>query len=92
MVDETAPTERKPDNARQQQHAQQVLERFNEKKRREEKEVIVVDIHMPFWSMVTFMVKWSIASIPAILILVVLFAIIAAVLGGFMSHYPISPH
>jgi len=42
MVDETAPTERKPDNARQQQHAQQVLERFNEKKRREEKEVIVV--------------------------------------------------
>jgi hypothetical protein len=27
--------------------------------------VVVTDIHMPFWSMVTFMVKWAIASIPA---------------------------
>jgi len=31
--------------------------------------VIVFDIKMPFISMVTFMVKWSIASIPAFLIL-----------------------
>jgi hypothetical protein len=32
-------------------------------------QVIVTDIQMPFMSMVTFMVKWSLAAIPAILIL-----------------------
>jgi hypothetical protein len=41
--------------------------------------VEVSDFDMPFWSMVVFMVKWAIASIPAILILMVLFAIF----GGF---------
>jgi hypothetical protein len=34
-------------------------------------EVIVTDVHMPFWSMVGFMVKRSLASIPAIIILTV---------------------
>jgi len=32
-------------------------------------EVAVVDLKMSFWSMVVFMVKWSLASIPAMLIL-----------------------
>ena len=41
--------------------------------------VKVSDIDIPFASMVIFMVKWAIASIPAILILMVLFAIF----GGF---------
>ena len=31
--------------------------------------VSIVDIRMPFWSMVVFLVKLSIASIPAFLIL-----------------------
>jgi hypothetical protein len=31
--------------------------------------VVVTDIDMPFLSMVTFMVKWVLASIPAFLIL-----------------------
>jgi hypothetical protein len=31
--------------------------------------VIVTNIKMPFWSMVVFMIKWAIASIPAIIIL-----------------------
>ena len=35
-------------------------------------QVTVVDIKMPFGSMVVFMVKWAIASIPAFLILVAL--------------------
>jgi hypothetical protein len=48
-------------------------------------EVVVVDVRMPFWSMVVFMVKWSIAAIPAIIILVVLVAIIAGVLGGMFG-------
>ena len=41
--------------------------------------VNIVDIYMPFGSMVVFMVKWAIASIPAIIILMILFAIF----GGF---------
>ena len=44
--------------------------------------VNIVDIYMPFGSMVVFMVKWAIASIPAILILMVLFAIFS---GFFLS-------
>jgi hypothetical protein len=43
--------------------------------------VIVTDIHMPFGSMVGFMVKWVIASIPAIIILFLL-ALIASALFG----------
>lgn len=31
--------------------------------------VVVTDIDMPFWSMVRFMLKWSIATIPAVFIL-----------------------
>lgn len=31
--------------------------------------VVVTDVRMPFWSMVTFMVKWALASIPAVIIL-----------------------
>lgn len=48
-------------------------------------EVVVTDIRMPFWSMVVFMVKWSIAAIPAIIILVVLVAIIAGLFGGMFG-------
>jgi hypothetical protein len=33
------------------------------------KEVVVTDIEMPFASMVVFMVKWAIASIPAMILL-----------------------
>ena len=37
--------------------------------------VSVTDIDMPFGSMVGFMVKWSLASIPAVIILAVLIGI-----------------
>jgi hypothetical protein len=43
--------------------------------------VIVTDVDMPFMSMVTFMVKWAIASIPAFIIL----AVIGAVVGGIAT-------
>lgn len=36
----------------------------------ERQEVVIVDVSVPFWSMVIFMVKWAIASIPAILIII----------------------
>lgn len=34
--------------------------------------VVVTDIEMPFGSMVSFMVKWAIASIPALIILTII--------------------
>jgi hypothetical protein len=45
-------------------------------------EVIIADIKMPFFSMVVFMVKWAIASIPAFIILMVLAMLVGVVLGG----------
>ena len=50
-----------------------------------EKRVIVTDINMPFMSMVIFMVKWVIASIPAFIILSVLGAVFTGILGTFMG-------
>lgn len=47
--------------------------------------VSVVDINMPFASMVGFMVKWAIAAIPAILILAVIGFFIMAALAGLGS-------
>jgi hypothetical protein len=32
-------------------------------------QVVVTDFQMPFWSMAWFMVKWALASIPALAIL-----------------------
>ncbi len=48
-------------------------------------EVVVVDVDMPFWSMVGFMVKWAIAAIPAFIILIVIGAIAAAILAGVLG-------
>ena len=48
-------------------------------------EVTVVDIKMPFWSMVVFMVKWAIAAIPALLILVLLWTMLIGFLNGFFD-------
>ncbi|MCU0588545.1 MAG: hypothetical protein MUF52_10350 [Syntrophobacteraceae bacterium] len=45
------------------------------------RDVVVTDIRMPFWSMVTFMVKWVVASIPALLILGMLWVLLMALLG-----------
>jgi hypothetical protein len=44
--------------------------------------VVVTDVHMPFWSMVIFMVKWALASIPAIIILTLIAAFVWRVITG----------
>ena len=41
--------------------------------------VIVTDVDMKFWSMVVFQVKWVIAAIPAIVILILI--------GSFFSGF-----
>jgi hypothetical protein len=52
-------------------------------------DVVVTDIRMPFTSMVVFMVKWAIASIPAVIILtmlaVIIFTLLEGVLGGMFT-------
>jgi hypothetical protein len=51
--------------------------------------VVVTDIDMPFGSMVVFMVKWVLASIPAFIILLILFSIVSAFTGmgmGVLKH------
>ena len=48
--------------------------------------IVVTDIKMPFGSMVVFMVKWAVATIPAIIILTVIgsitFGILNMIFGG----------
>jgi hypothetical protein len=48
--------------------------------------VVVTDIKIPFRSMVILMVKWAIATIPALIMLIVIgsvaFGIINALIGG----------
>lgn len=53
----------------------------------DKQQVVVVDIKMPFLSMVVFMVKWVVASIPALLILFLLFGFASALLGGMMAGF-----
>jgi hypothetical protein len=53
--------------------------------------VRVIDLEMPFLSMLIFMVKWAIAAIPAVLILAVVYAVsigfLAALVGGITGHH-----
>ncbi len=52
------------------------------------KKVIVVDLQMPFFSIVVLMVKWALASIPAIIILAVIFSVTSGLMGGmFFPRY-----
>ena len=48
-------------------------------------EVVVTDIRIRFWSMVFLMVKFSIASIPAFLILMLVTAVAFSVFAGFFG-------
>lgn len=47
--------------------------------------VVVTDIRMPFWSIVSFMVKFVIASIPAFLILSIVGFFVILILSGFLG-------
>jgi len=55
------------------------------------REVVVTDVKIPFWSMVVLMVKWAVAAIPALIILLVIGAVastvIAAIFGDVMPHW-----
>ncbi len=51
----------------------------------ERREVVVVDVRIPFISMVMLMVKWAIAAIPAFLILAALGMALTVLLGGLLT-------
>jgi hypothetical protein len=46
--------------------------------------IAVVDIDIRFWRMVAIMIKWTLAAIPAVIIISIVFGIIGAILGGGM--------
>jgi len=56
----------------------------------EKHEVVVTDVKIPFLSMVVLMVKWAVAAIPALIVLLVIGAVasmaMAAIFGGGMHH------
>ena len=43
------------------------------------------DIDVPFWRIVTILVKWSIAAIPAMIILTILAALFAVIAAGILD-------
>jgi hypothetical protein len=51
----------------------------------QDNQVVIVDIKMPFMSMVVFMVKWVLASIPAFMILGFIAAAAAGLFGTLFS-------
>ena len=57
---------------------------------REIHEVVVTDVRMSFSSMVVFMVKWAVATIPTIIILTavgsITLGLIRAMFGGFYQR------
>ena len=46
--------------------------------------VTVADIDMPFWSMVRFMLKWAVATEPALLVLMLTGMFLVNVLAGLL--------
>jgi hypothetical protein len=46
--------------------------------------VTIRDIDVPFWRIVMILIKWSIAAIPAAIIVMIIYAIIFAVVGGII--------
>lgn len=48
-------------------------------------QVVITGIKIPFWAMVSFIVNLAIASIPALIILILLWELIFAFIGGLMG-------
>jgi hypothetical protein len=48
-------------------------------------EIVVTDIKIPFWSMVVLLVKWALAAIPAMIILIVIGMVLSMVVGAFFG-------
>jgi hypothetical protein len=55
----------------------------------EPREVVVIDVQIPFWDLVQLMIKWALAAVPALIILWIIGAVVSMVLigvfGGFVG-------
>jgi hypothetical protein len=49
--------------------------------------VVITDIHIPFWRLVGIFVKWALAAIPATIVLMIIFVIVAVVIGGLLTAF-----
>lgn len=47
---------------------------------------VLVDIEIPFWRIVAILIKWFLASIPALIVLSIIFAIIGAILAAIFGE------
>ena len=55
-------------------------------------QVTIRDIAVPFWRIVMIMIKWSIAAIPATIILVAMWLLIGGLFAAlFGPHMPMQP-
>ena len=52
----------------------------------EKQEVVVTDIRMSFGSMVMFMIKWTIAAIPAFLILSAIAGLVTVIFAAIVGN------
>ncbi|TAK49894.1 MAG: hypothetical protein EPO23_01340 [Xanthobacteraceae bacterium] len=59
---------------------------------RPDNSVTISDIQIPFWHLVAFFVKASIAAIPAAIIVAILYAAIAILVFGLTGLGPIGMH
>ena len=44
--------------------------------------VAIADVDIPFWRMVAIMIKWTLAAIPAFIVISIVFGIIGAALSA----------
>ena len=53
--------------------------------------IAIIDIDIPFWRIVTILIKWTIAAIPAAIIVSIIFGILAflatLLFGGMMGRF-----
>jgi len=47
--------------------------------------ITIRDIDVPFWRIVTILIKWSVAAIPAAIIVAIFYAVILGVLGALLA-------
>ena len=55
---------------------------MNDATNQSRQEVVVVDVRIPFTSMVALMVKWAIAAVPAVMILFFIAGLLSMLFGG----------
>lgn len=50
-------------------------------------EVVIVDIRVPFGSMIVLMIKWAFAAIPAAIVIALGYLLVVSVIAGVMRSH-----